>query len=102
MTGIIQAGPLWRIASACMPTKWGMFDAVGFELDVCEAPRKLAAKPARALQASRRLVKRRFRDQSAVMEAENQEFSALVRSDEAREALGAFLDKHRLRAEAVQ
>ena len=34
MTGIIQAGPLWRIASARMPTKWGMFDAVGFERDV--------------------------------------------------------------------
>jgi GTP cyclohydrolase II len=25
---------LWRIASARMPTKWGMFDAVGFERDV--------------------------------------------------------------------
>jgi GTP cyclohydrolase II len=34
MTGIVQAGPLWRIASARMPTKWGMFDAVGFERDV--------------------------------------------------------------------
>ena len=70
--------------------------------DVCEAPRKLAAKPARALQASKRLVKRRFRDQSAAMEAENQEFSALVRSDEAKGSAWAFLDKHRLRAEALQ
>jgi GTP cyclohydrolase II len=34
MTGIVQAGPPWRIASARMPTKWGMFDAVGFERDV--------------------------------------------------------------------
>jgi GTP cyclohydrolase II len=34
MTGIVKAGPLWRIASARMPTKWGMFDAVGFERDV--------------------------------------------------------------------
>jgi GTP cyclohydrolase II len=34
MTGTVQVGPLWRIASACMPTKWGMFDAVGFERDV--------------------------------------------------------------------
>ena len=34
MTGIVQAGPLWRIASARMPTRWGMFDAVGFERDV--------------------------------------------------------------------
>jgi GTP cyclohydrolase II len=30
----IQVGPLWRIASARMPTRWGMFDAVGFERDV--------------------------------------------------------------------
>jgi enoyl-CoA hydratase/carnithine racemase len=96
MTGVVEARPLWRIASA------SMFDAVGFERDVCQAPRKLAAKPARALQASRPLVKRHFRDQSAAMETENQEFSARVRSDEAREAVGAFLDKHRLRAEAVQ
>src|SRR5271168_4449628 len=34
MTGIVQVGPLWRIASARMPTRWGMFDAVGFERDV--------------------------------------------------------------------
>jgi enoyl-CoA hydratase/carnithine racemase len=68
-----------------------------------EAARKLAAKPARALQASKRLMKRPFREQiKAAMEAENQEFSARVRSDEAREALGAFLDKHHLSAEAVQ
>jgi GTP cyclohydrolase II len=26
-------GPLWRIASTHMPTKWGMFDAIGFERD---------------------------------------------------------------------
>jgi hypothetical protein len=30
----VPTGPLWRIASARMPTKWGMFDAVGFERDV--------------------------------------------------------------------
>jgi GTP cyclohydrolase II len=29
-----QSGALWRIASARMPTKWGMFDAIGFERDV--------------------------------------------------------------------
>jgi enoyl-CoA hydratase/carnithine racemase len=68
-----------------------------------EVARKLAAKPVRALQASKRLIKRPFRDQIKVaMEAENQEFSARVRSDEAREALAAFLDKHHRRAEAVQ
>jgi GTP cyclohydrolase II len=34
MTGVVQVGSLWRITSARMPTKWGMFDAVGFERDV--------------------------------------------------------------------
>jgi enoyl-CoA hydratase/carnithine racemase len=68
-----------------------------------EAARKLAAKPARALQASKRLMKRPFRVQiKAAMEAENQEFSALVRSEEAREALGAFLEKHHLPAELLR
>jgi enoyl-CoA hydratase/carnithine racemase len=68
-----------------------------------ETARKLATKPARALQASKRLMKRPFREQiKAAIEAENQEFSAQVRSEEAREALGAFLHKHRLPAEAMQ
>ena len=25
--------PLWRIASTRMPTRWGLFDAIGFERD---------------------------------------------------------------------
>jgi GTP cyclohydrolase II len=33
-TRAAQTGLLWRVASACMPTKWGMFDAIGFERDV--------------------------------------------------------------------
>ena len=41
MTGIVQVGPLWRIASARMPTKWGMFDAVGFERDVSNGTRRV-------------------------------------------------------------
>ena len=46
-----------------------------------EAARKLAAKPVRALQTSKRLMKRPFREQvKAAMEAENQEFSVRVRS----------------------
>jgi enoyl-CoA hydratase/carnithine racemase len=61
-----------------------------------EAARKLAAKPLRALQASKRLMKRPFRDQlKAAMEAENQEFSARIRSEEAKQALGAFLERSR-------
>ena len=59
-----------------------------------ETARKLAAKPAGALQASKRLMKRSFREQiKAAMKAENEEFSAQVRSEDAKEALMAFLDK---------
>ena len=35
-----QTGALWRIASARMATKWGMFDAIGFERDTCNGGRK--------------------------------------------------------------
>ena len=55
---------------------------------------KLAAKPAGALQASKRLMKRSFRGQiKAAMKAENEAFSAQVRSEDAREAFAAFLQK---------
>ena len=61
-----------------------------------ETARKLAAKPAGALQASKRLMKGPFREQiKAAMRAENEEFSKQVRSDDAKEALTAFLEKHR-------
>ncbi|HEY2754578.1 MAG TPA: enoyl-CoA hydratase [Pseudolabrys sp.] len=67
-----------------------------------ETARKLAAKPIQALQASKRLMKRPFREQlRAAIDAENQEFSARVRSDEAKQALGAFLERHQP-AEAVR
>lgn len=59
-----------------------------------EAAQKLAAKPIRALQASKRLMKRPFREQiQAAMEAESQEFSARVHSEEGREALIVFLER---------
>jgi enoyl-CoA hydratase/carnithine racemase len=61
-----------------------------------ETARKLAAKPAGALQASKRLMKGPFREQiKAAMRAENEEFSKRVRSDDAKEALAAFLAKRR-------
>jgi GTP cyclohydrolase II len=41
MTGIVQVGPLWRIASTRMPTKWGMFDAIGFERDISNGTRRV-------------------------------------------------------------
>ena len=63
-----------------------------------ETARELAAKPAGALQASKRLMKRPFREQiRAAMKAENEEFSAQVRSADAKEALTAFLEKRRPR-----
>jgi enoyl-CoA hydratase/carnithine racemase len=59
-----------------------------------ETARKLAAKPAGALQACKRLMKWSFREQmKAAMKAENEEFSAQIRSEDAKEALTAFLEK---------
>src|ERR1700730_9455969 len=61
-----------------------------------ETARKLAAKPAAALQASKRLMKQPFREQiKAAIKAENAEFSAQVRSEDAKEALTAFLEKRK-------
>src|SRR5258708_21667104 len=36
-----HAGALWRIASARMPTRWGMFDVIGFERDVSNGTRRV-------------------------------------------------------------
>ena len=36
-----QTGPLWRTASARMPTKWAMFKTVGFELDISNGTRRV-------------------------------------------------------------
>ena len=59
-----------------------------------ETAGKLAAKPIGALQASKRLMKSAFRDQiKAAMKLENKEFSVQVRSDDAKEAFAAFLEK---------
>jgi enoyl-CoA hydratase/carnithine racemase len=59
-----------------------------------ETAQQLAAKPASALQASKRLLRQPFRQQIiAAMKAENEEFSTQVRSADAKEALTAFLEK---------
>jgi enoyl-CoA hydratase/carnithine racemase len=59
-----------------------------------DTARTLATKPVSALQASKRLLKRPFGDQiNAAITAENEAFSAQVRSDDAKEALAAFLEK---------
>lgn len=61
-----------------------------------ETAQKLAAKPAAALQASKRLMKQPFREQiKAAMKAENEAFSVQVRSEDAKEALTAFLEKRK-------
>jgi enoyl-CoA hydratase/carnithine racemase len=61
-----------------------------------DTARKLAAKPAAALQASKRLMKEPFREQlRAAMKAENEEFSAQVRSEDAKEAFTAFIEKRK-------
>jgi GTP cyclohydrolase II len=36
-----QTGPLWRIASARMPTRWGMFEAIGFERDISNGSQRV-------------------------------------------------------------
>lgn len=45
MTGIVQdivnVGPLWRIASARMPTRWGTFEVIGFEREIANGSRRL-------------------------------------------------------------
>jgi enoyl-CoA hydratase/carnithine racemase len=78
----------------------GLVTEVASDKDVLakatETARKLAAKPAAALQASKRLMKLPFREQiKAAMKAENEEFSVQVRSEDAKEALTAFLEKRK-------
>ena len=59
-----------------------------------ETARQLAAKPAGALRASKRLLKRSAREQlEQAMRVENEVFAELVRSADAKEALTAFLEK---------
>jgi len=59
-----------------------------------ETAQKLAEKPASALQACKRLMKRSSREQIVqAMKVEGEEFASRVRSAEAREAFAAFLEK---------
>jgi enoyl-CoA hydratase/carnithine racemase len=61
-----------------------------------ETARELAEKPPAALQACKRLMKSSTREQlERAVKFENQEFSARVRSAEAKEAFTAFLEKRR-------
>ena len=59
-----------------------------------ETARRLAEKPAAAVQASKRLLKQAFRQQlEQAMKLENEEFAVRVRSDEATEVFKAFFAK---------
>ena len=59
-----------------------------------ETTQKLAAKPPGALQACKRLMKQSTRERlERAVKLENEEFSAHVRSAEAKEAFAAFLEK---------
>src|SRR6516162_5270706 len=59
-----------------------------------ETANKLAAKPGGALRASKRLLKTGFIDQvKEAIKLEMREFSERVRSDDAKEAFTAFLEK---------
>jgi enoyl-CoA hydratase/carnithine racemase len=59
-----------------------------------ETAQKLAEKPAGALQACKRLMKRSSREEiEQAVKVENEEFAARVRSADTKEALTAFLEK---------
>ena len=61
-----------------------------------DTARELAEKPPAALQACKRLMRSSMREQlEAAVKLENQEFSARVRSTEAKEAFTAFIEKRR-------
>jgi enoyl-CoA hydratase/carnithine racemase len=59
-----------------------------------ETAQKLAAKPAIALQAAKRLLKQATREQiKQAIRVENEEFGSLLQSADAKEAISAFLEK---------
>jgi len=59
-----------------------------------ETARRLAEKPAAAVQACKRLLKQAFREQlEQAVKFENEEFAVRVRSDEAKEVFKAFFAK---------
>jgi enoyl-CoA hydratase/carnithine racemase len=67
-----------------------------------DTARELAEKPPAALQACKRLMRTSTRDQfERAVKIENEEFSARVRSAEAREAFTAFIEKRKPNFDAV-
>jgi enoyl-CoA hydratase/carnithine racemase len=67
-----------------------------------QTARDLAKKPPAALQACKRLMKSSTRDQlERAVKLENEEFSARVRSAEAKEAFTAFIEKRKPNFEGI-
>ena len=75
----------------------GMVNAVHEDAELQEASlaiaRRLAAKPASALRATKARVRAGYGDLSATIDAEIASFGEMVRSPEAQEAFNAFLEK---------
>jgi enoyl-CoA hydratase/carnithine racemase len=101
MIGYIQAAELILLGA---PFDADRASSLGFVTQVVpdqnlltiatDTARKLAKKPVGALRASKRLMKRPFRDQlRAAVKAENDEFGALVQTEDAKEAFAAFLER---------
>lgn len=101
--GHVRAAELILLGSpfnAARAAELGLVSEVVSDKDVLaratETARKLAAKPAAAMQASKRLMRQPCREQiKAAMKAENEEFSVQVRSEDAKEAFTAFLEKRK-------
>jgi enoyl-CoA hydratase/carnithine racemase len=99
--GHIRASALFLLGlpfGATRAAELGIVTRVVADPDVlataAETARQLAAKPAGAMRASKRLLKRSAREQlEQAMQVENEVFAELVRSADAKEALTAFIEK---------
>ena len=99
--GHLKAAELFLLGepfTAAHAAELGLVSAVVPDADVLATAtataRKLVSKPAGALRASKRLIRRAFVAQlREAISGEGQEFAERVRSAEAREAFSAFLEK---------
>ena len=99
--GHLSAAELFLLGepfTAARAAELGLVSRVVPEADVLATAKataqKLAAKPAGALRASKRLIKQAFLAQlREAVAIEGEEFAARVRSAEAKEAFSAFLEK---------
>jgi enoyl-CoA hydratase/carnithine racemase len=99
--GHIRASELFLLGlpfGATRAAELGIVTRVVADQDVlataAETARQLAARPAGAMRASKRLLKRSAREQlEQAMQVENEVFAELVRSADAKEALTAFIEK---------